>query len=114
MDVDCLDIGQGFFAGQSPEITNAKNMVIAFKHSLGRVPIIVQVQFSTDKNFASAAIVQWAWLASHSGNPVSITADTGAVYVAIWNGAPLHGMWNPLAPVDWTLHKKGFFRVIVA
>jgi hypothetical protein len=117
MEVDCIEeSGTGFFIGKSLELTNEKSTVVTFRHGLGRLPIITQLQFSPDAFFDSVSIVQWNWDGGWSGNPVTMSVDSRAVYVAIFHGAPLHGIWNPavMAPGEWTRYTKGYFRVIVA
>lgn len=83
-----------------------------FRHGLGRVPLIVQVQFCPDPSFATAHIVQWPWPrpGSHSTGPVAMRADKDYVYLE-FTGLHVFATWTHHS--SWRDENEGFYRVIV-
>ena len=84
---------------------------LSFRHGLGRVPLIIQIQFSPDPSFDDVHILQWRYEHSNSFGPVSLRADTQFVYLEFTN-VPALGTWKH-APPQWTTFNEGYFRVIV-
>ena len=83
-----------------------------FRHGLGRVPGIVQVQFCPDPSFATAHIVQWPWPRpnSHSTGPVAMRADSLYVYLE-FTGLHVFSSWTHHS--SWHDESEGYYRVIV-
>ncbi|MEP2988195.1 MAG: hypothetical protein ABJN65_08085 [Parasphingorhabdus sp.] len=90
------------------KVSSAKQTV-QFNHGLDRAPLIVQVQFSKDDQFDDISIIQWPWVKTHSGGPVSISADTKSVKLH-FTSQHVFGSWDPQA--DWNRYNEGYFRVI--
>lgn len=87
------------------------NTNLVFNHKLGVTPSHMAVLFSPDKKTSYPLL--WAWNEGLSGNPVSISADTQAITLAIHGGSPLHGAWDGQT-AQWTQWSTGYFRVFAS
>lgn len=91
--------------------TSASNNTLTIPHTLGKVPLVVTAQFTADQN--TVYPLSWSWANNYSGNPVTISADASNVYIEIFSGTPLHGVWKATTGA-WTTWSTGFFRVAVS
>ncbi|MCO5057293.1 MAG: hypothetical protein M9905_05345 [Rhizobiaceae bacterium] len=64
---------------------------------------------------ASGAVypVQWSWVPSHSGNPVTVEITPSAFNLHIWGGTFLHGAYDAAAAGGaWNLYNEGYWRAV--
>jgi hypothetical protein len=89
---------------------NHSNSYSTFDHGLGVIPSELNIYFSVDKE--TAYPLTWSWSSASSGNPVTISVNDQVAKLAIFAGAPLHGVWNP--NTGWTYFTQGYFRVFAS
>lgn len=82
----------------------------SFPHNLGVTPRAVSILFTPDPSQGKVMPVMWSWVFQNTGNPVSIEMDSRAVYLHIYNGAPLHGFWD--AEIGWQKYNEGYWKII--
>lgn len=87
---------------------NFSNHMIAFQHNLASIPSQLLIVFSPDKQ--TTYPLNWSWGSSSSGNPVTISTTDSQINLAIFAGAPLHGVWDPTNG-QWTKYTQGYYRV---
>ncbi|MEM8934095.1 MAG: hypothetical protein AAGE94_23080 [Acidobacteriota bacterium] len=82
---------------------------VVFEHEMGVTPSAIEIYFSADKQ--TVYPLTWRW-GDAAGNPVTISATDKTIVLAIFAGAPLHGVWTPSA--GWTKYNQGYFRVFAS
>jgi hypothetical protein len=87
----------------------SNNLVVS--HGLGAVPTQLTILFSPDQ--VTCYPLLWSWANTTSGNPVTISMNAATISLAIFNGVPLHGAWNPVTGA-WTNWQTGYFRVFAS
>lgn len=92
--------------------SNEVDHITTLRHDFGYLPKFINLWFSPTASDGEVYLKSWSWLASHSGNPVSITIDIETINLHIWNGAPLHGSWDPRREEPWAKYNTGFWRVL--
>ena len=97
------------WTGWSEEDNNKTSHQTSIEHSLGVIPDIVTIEFTTDKDSSSRQLVQWSWEKNSSGNPVSVTVTTTQIILNIVSGSPLNGTWSPVG--SWDKYSVGYWRV---
>lgn len=90
--------------------SNAQSHKTVFQHGLGVIPATVQVMFSAD--LETAYSVTWSWDSGYTGNPVCIGMDDQTVFLEVYSGAPLHGIWDSLG--GWTTFQHGYWKVVAS
>jgi hypothetical protein len=104
------DGAECFDSGYQP-VSNAASTTFYFKHRLGAPPRFVELWFSPTQDGERAYLAAWRFPRIEAGNPVSIEARSDAVYVGVWSGQPIHGVYNPVTD-KWQTFAQGFYRVV--
>lgn len=99
-----------FDSGWQP-VSNKASTTYFFRHNLGAVPREVTLWFSPTKEGARAFPALWKFPAAESGNPITIEARSDAVYVNVWKGLPIHGVYDGTQE-RWTTYTDGFYRIV--
>ena len=99
-----------FDSGWQP-VSNAATTTYFFRHALGQVPTGLTLWFSPTKEGTQAYLITWKFPRPESGNPVTIEARADAVYVHVWNGVPIHGVYDARVQ-NWKTFNEGFYRVV--
>jgi hypothetical protein len=102
--VECFD------SGFQP-VNNSASTTFFFRHNLGAVPRFVEVWFSPTAGGESAYLISWRFPRIEAGNPIVVEARADAIFVGVWSGQPIHGVFNP-ATEKWTTFNQGFYRVV--
>jgi hypothetical protein len=89
---------------------NKQSRYIRIQHGLPSAPKELTVWFSPNQNGEPEYALTWSWTPLESGNPVSISADQSSVSLAIYQAAPLHGIWDPAS--GWQKLDSGYIRII--
>src|SRR3954453_14459105 len=85
---------------------------LALKHGLGTTPRFANVVFAPGRDSSIVYPLTWSWVASASGNPVTISLTTENVLVEIAAGSPLHGVWTANNG-QWQSFNSGCFRAFL-
>ncbi|MEM9540660.1 MAG: hypothetical protein AAGA60_14300 [Cyanobacteria bacterium P01_E01_bin.42] len=96
-----------FFDSGWLEENNGSSHTLTVAHGMSKTPRYVEIVFSPDQE--TAYPINWSWSVPNSGNPVTISVDDTSVKMAIWSGAPLHGVWD--SEKKWTTYTEGYFRI---
>lgn len=99
-----------FDSGWQP-VSNKASTTYFFRHNLGAVPREVTLWFSPTKDGARAFPALWKFPSVESGNPITIEARADAVYVNVWKGLPIHGVYDGTQE-RWTTYTDGFYRIV--
>jgi len=99
-----------FDSGYQP-VSNAASTTFYFKHRLGATPKMLEVWFSPRQDGERAYLVSWRFPRPEAGNPITIEARSDAIYIGVWAGQPIHGVYNP-ATDRWQTFSEGFYRVV--
>jgi hypothetical protein len=102
--VECFD------SGFQP-VNNSASTTFFFRHKLGAVPRFVELWFSPTSGGEHAYLIFWRFPRIEAGNPVVVEARSDAIYVGMWSGQPVHGVFDP-ATEKWTTYNQGFYRVV--
>lgn len=92
--------------------SNVSNHETTFQHNLGVFPTRITVWFAANDTPITVYPIIWSWDGTASGNPVTIEMSTTQVIFNIWDGAPLHGVWDGLS-ATWLKFDAGFWRVFL-
>jgi hypothetical protein len=101
----------GDFVSVWVKASNSQSTILRFLHGLPAAPTSVAVWFSPDEKGAVSYPILGFWGVGQTGNPVTIRVDQEAVELHIWQGAPLHGVWDAKTG-QWTEYTDGYFRVV--
>ena len=102
--LECYD------SGYQP-VSNAVSTTFFFKHRFEATPRFVELWFSPTSDGERAYLISWRFPRVEAGNPIVIEARSDAIYVGVWAGQPIHGVYNP-ATDKWQTFNQGFYRVV--
>jgi hypothetical protein len=102
--VECYD------SGFQP-VNNSASTTFFFRHRLGATPRFVEVWFSPTADGEHAYLISWRFPRIEAGNPVVVEARSDAIFIGVWSGQPIHGVFNPTTE-KWTTYNQGFYRVV--
>jgi hypothetical protein len=109
--IDCnLDGVECYDSGFQP-VSNGASTTYFFRHRLGAVPRFVEVWFSPTAGGEQAYLISWRFPRIEAGNPIIVEARSDSIFVGVWSGQPIHGVFDPMTE-KWTTYNQGFYRVV--
>jgi len=89
---------------------NNTNHNVVVNHNLKAIPTKLEVVFSTDQQ--TVYPLNWSWYWDCTGNPVTISMTNSTITMAIFSGAPLHGVWT--SDSKWKKYSTGYWRIFAS